>query len=262
MGSATREALATARGALSAEKGVTAGTAASLFTAARALAGSAQLRGALADPAVSAGDKSGLVGRVFGSADAAALRLLGVVAESRWSTPDELVDGVEELGIRAAAASAETASIESELFSVGRVIAGDAELELALGSKLGDPAAKAELIGRLFARDAAPATLTILQHLVQSPRGRRVGEMIRTAATVVADAGGRLVATVTTAAPLSAAQLRRLGTTIQAQYGRPAEIDQVIDPAVLGGLRVQVGDEVVDGTVAARLADLRLQLAG
>lgn len=260
MGSATREALAAARAALSAERRVSAATAASLLTAARALAGSAQLRSVLADPAVGADDKSALVDRVFGSIDPAATRLLGVVVASRWSSTAEMVDGVEELGIRAAAAGA--TGLESELFAVGRAIASDADLELALGSKLGDPEAKAALVARVFGRSVSSPTLTIVEHLVRSPRGRRVGAMIRSAAGVVADAGGRLIATVTTASPLGAAQLTRLGSTIQARYGRPAEIDQVIDPAVLGGIRVQVGDEVVDGTVAARLTDLRLQLAG
>jgi F-type H+-transporting ATPase subunit delta len=262
MGSATRSALARARAALDAEKGLSLETGVQLLAAARAVAGSAQLRAVLGDPAVPSTDKSRLIGNAFPRVDAAAGRLLGDVAESRWSNPDELVDAVEELGIRVIAAAGSGGGIEGELFSFGRTITSNAELELALGSKLGDPAGKAILVERLLGGQASSAATAILVHLVQSPRGRRVRELIDRATRIVADAEGRVVATVTSAVALSAAQRARLERSLAAQHGREVLVDVVIDPAILGGLRVQVGDEVVDGTVAARLSDLRLQLAG
>ena len=97
---------------------------------------------------------------------------------------------------------------------------------------------------------------------MQSPRGRRIGELLSGAAEAVAQAAHRQTATVTAAAPLSAAQQKRLAAALTVQYGIETRLDVIVDPAVLGGLRVQVGDEVVDGTVSARLTDLRLQLAG
>lgn len=263
MGSATRNALAQATAQLDAVKGVKLTTGEQLLAAGRAIAGSAQLRAVLTDPSIDATQKSGLLGRVFTSLDATAAKLLTGIVESRWSSGDELVDGIETVGIRALAqAAGEKAGVEGELFAVGRAIASDADLELALGSKLGDPAAKAAVITKLTAKKASPATVAILTHLVQSPRGRRIGELVSGAAKTVAEAAGRTLATVTAATPLSAAQQTRLATALAAQYGREVRVDVIVDPAVLGGLRVQVGDEVVDGTVASRLADLRLQLAG
>src|SRR5687767_2414729 len=117
MGSATRSALAQARTKLDAEKGLSLATGEQLLEAARGLAGSAHLRSVLGDPAVPPAEKSKLIGRAFPRVDAAAGRLLAVVAESRWSSPDDLVDGVEELGIRVIAAASERATIEGELFS-------------------------------------------------------------------------------------------------------------------------------------------------
>lgn len=263
MGSATRNALAQATAQLDAVKGVKLTTGEQLLAAGRAIAGSAQLRAVLTDPSVESAQKTALLGRIFGSLDATAAQLLGGMAESRWSNGDELIDGIETIGIRAlAAAAGEKAGIEGELFAVGRAISSDPELELALGAKLGDPAAKADVITQLIGSKASPATVAILTHLVQSPRGRRIGELVSGAARTVASAAGRILATVTAAAPLSAAQQTRLSAALTARYGREVRVDVIVDPSVLGGLRVQVGDEVVDGTVSSRLTDLRLQLAG
>lgn len=261
MGSASRVALEAAKKALASATGVTLTTGEHLLSAGRDIAGSSQLRALLADPSVAAAEKSALIARIFGSIDPAAAKLLGALAASRWSDPDELIDGIEQVGIRAIADSSD-ASIESELFAFSRAVSSDPELELAVGSKLGDPAEKAALVDRLLGGKAAPGTLAIIRHLVQSPRGRRIGRLLSTAAETVADASGGIVATVTAAAPLTAAQLQKLSSTLQQQYGREPRVAVRIDPAVIGGLRVQVGDDVIDGTVASRLTELRLQLAG
>ena len=81
---------------------------------------------------------------------------------------------------------------------------------------------------------------------------------------IVADQRGRTVATVTTAvaarATRSAARLERRALA-RATDGT-VSLNTVIDPAVVGGLRVQIADDVIDGSVSARLADLRQRLAG
>jgi F-type H+-transporting ATPase subunit delta len=262
MGSASRVAIEAAKEALAAAKGVTLSTGEQLLSAGRDIAGSSQLRALLADPSIDAAEKTALIGRIFSSLDPAAAQLLGSLTSSRWSDSDQLIDGIEQIGIRAIADSSSGAAVESELFAFSRAVSSDPELELAVGSKLGDTDAKAALVDRLIGAKADPGTLAIIRHLVQSPRGRRIGELLSTAAETVAEASGGIVATVTAAAPLTPAQLEKLTTTLQSQYGREPRIAVRIDPAVIGGLRVQVGDDVVDGTVASRLTELRLQLAG
>jgi F-type H+-transporting ATPase subunit delta len=262
MGSASRVALAAAVTALAGEKGVTRATGEQLLSAGRDIAGSPQLRSLLVDPSIEPAEKSKLIGSIFRGHDSAAARLLAGLVTARWSDSDELIDGIEQIGIRAVAASAEGAAIESDLFAFARAVTSDNDLELAVGSTLSDPAQKAALVDRLLDGKAHAGTVAIVRHLVQSPRGRRIGELIQSAAETVADATGGIVATVTAAAPLSAAQLQTLTATLTTQYGREPRIALRIDPAVIGGLRVQIGEDVIDGTVAARLADLRLQLAG
>jgi F-type H+-transporting ATPase subunit delta len=151
--------------------------------------------------------------------------------------------------------------IPGELFAFGRLVAGNAELELAVGSKLGDPAAKAALVSQLLDGRASEQTIAIVRHLVQQPRGRRIGALLRHAADIVADQSSLAVATVTVAVPLSESQLDRLRRGLASRYG-DLRINQIVDPAVVGGVRVAVGGEVIDDTVATRVKELRLQLAG
>ena len=223
---------------------------------------SAQLLGALGDPSADVADKSSIVGSVFHGVSADAKRLLTVVATSRWSDHDDLLGGIEELGIRVLARSAAAdATIEAELFAFAEAVLSNSELELAVSSKLGTAAQKADLVNRLVASKVSAQSLAILDHLVQQPRGRRIAELIRHATGIVADESGLEIATVTTAAPIDDAQLTRLAKALASSHGRQLRINHVVDPDLVGGVRVQIGDEVIDGSLATRMNELRLQLA-
>lgn len=264
MGSATREALATSRAALSVPGGTTdLATGESLFGAGRVIGSSSQLLSALGDAAAEPEAKVTLVRAVFGAnVTPRALDLLAAAVSERWSSHDDLLAGIEELGLRACALSAPAGtSIEGELFAFGTTVSSDAELELALASKLGKIEAKAALVEKLLAGKVSGQTLAIVRQLVQQPRGRRIGELLRHAAAVVADQAGTSIATITSASVLTPAQLSRLQKNLQERHGRALTINQVVDPALVGGVRVQIGDLVIDGSIATRLADLRLQLA-
>ncbi|WP_165068420.1 F0F1 ATP synthase subunit delta [Marisediminicola senii] len=263
MGSATRQALESSRVELSALSGsVDLATAEQLFAAARAIGGSLQLRAMLADAATDPADKRTIVERVFGaSLGQTALGLLASAASKRWSTDTDLLVGVEEMGIRAAALSVEpSVHLEAELFAFSAAVRSDTELELAVGSKLGDRAAKVALVTSLLQGKVSPQAVAIVSQLVQQPLGRRIGAAVRYAASIVADQAGLSVATVTSARPIGEAQLQRLQEGLSKTYGMQLRLNPVVDPAVIGGLRVQVGDDVIDGSVASRLNELRLQL--
>lgn len=264
MGSMSREALGSARSVLSDLGGsVDLTTGEQLLDAGRVVGGSVQLQSYLADPAVDVATKKQLLDRLFGSFSESTRAVLVSVVGSRWSSSDDLLAGIEEVAFRAIASTTPAdSSIENELFAFDAAVRTDAQLELAIGSKLGDPDAKAALVQRLLGGKASPQTITIAMHLVRQPRGRRIGELLRHAADIVADQSDQLVATVTSAVRLDEAHVTRLQHGLAKQFGRSLRINQVIDSAVVGGLRVQVGDEVIDGTVATKLSLLRLQLAG
>ncbi|WP_423917719.1 F0F1 ATP synthase subunit delta [Frigoribacterium sp. 2-23] len=264
MGSMSREALASARSVF-ADLGDSAdlATGEQLLDAGRVIGSSVQLQSHLADPAIDVTAKKALLERLFGSFSETARALLVSVVGSRWSSSDDLLAGIEEIAFRVIASTAPADSaIENELFAFGAAVSSDAQLELAIGTKLGDSESKAALVQRLLGGKASAQTLAIVTHLVRQPRGRRIGELLRSAADTVADQSDLLVATVTSASRLGDAQVIRLERGLSKQFGRSLRINQVVDPDVVGGLRVQVRDEVIDGTVATKLSLLRLQLAG
>ncbi len=265
MGSATREALASSRAALAAQ-GSTAdlATGESLLNAGRVIGESSQLLSALADPAVDDAAKAALVRAVFASGlTPTALELVQSVTATRWSSHNDLLGGIEDLGLRSIAASAPAGGlVEGELFAFGTAVSSSPELELALASKMGPASAKVGLVNSLLEGKVTVQSLLIVRHLVQQPRGRRIGELLSHAASIIADQSDTSIATITSAAVLAPEQLDRLSASLTARYGRRLTINQVVDPALVGGVHVKIGDDVIDGSISTRLKDLRVQLAG
>ncbi|MCC4267168.1 F0F1 ATP synthase subunit delta [Microbacterium schleiferi] len=262
MGSATNQALAETTAALAAARSVDLTVARELFVAARELGQTSQLSGALADSAAAPAARAKVITDVFGPSMApATVGLLTNAVQQRWSSASDLIDGIEELAVRAATFASD-ADVESELFEFSRTVAANPELELALGSRLGDASAKGDLVAKLLNGRASEATVLVASSLVQQPRERRVRQLLSRAIRIVADERGRAVATVTAAAPLSAEQVTRLTELLSRRYGTKISLNTVIDPTVVGGLRVQIADDVIDMSVSSRLADLRQRLAG
>jgi F-type H+-transporting ATPase subunit delta len=264
MGSATRDALTQCKEALAAlGSRADLATGEDMLAASRVIGRSVSLRSAVADPSADTSSKRRLINRVFASTlNASAVELLETVASQRWSSGSDALAGIEELGLRAIAASAgPDADIEGELFAFARLVASHTELELALGSSLGAPEVKLALVDRLVAEKVARQTLVILQHLVQQPHGRRLGELLAHAASVVADQSGLGVATVFAASPMAPPQRERLRNGLARVYGRDMFLNEVVDSTLMGGLRVRIGDDVIDGSVASHLNQLRLRLA-
>lgn len=258
MGSASREALAKAGQALGG--GVSAETGGQLLTAAAQIGTTPALLGALGDASATGEARVGLVDRIFPGASADARRVLGAAVGETWSSPEELLEGVEELGLRAEAGV--NGALAEELLAVAATVDSNHDLELALGSKLSTPESKAALAQRLFSGKISDSALGVVSYLTANPRGRRLGVALRSSARIAADQGGSELATVTVAAPLSDAQQDRLSELLRQTAGRPVRVTTVVDPSLIGGVRVQIGDNVIDGSVRSRLEDLRLQLAG
>lgn len=236
-----------------------------LFALVDALDSSGSLRRTLADPSLDGDAKAVLVGRLLASADPRVVEVVQGLVRSRWSADDDLADAVEQLALHGVLASAEATGtlerVEDELFRFSRALAGQRELRRVLNDETVAPAARAGLVEQILGGQADPVTTTVATRLAAAPRGRRYVAALGRVGDLVAERRSRQVATVTSAAELTEAQRTRLSEILERAYGRDVQLNVVVDPHVLGGLRVQVGPEVVDSTVLSRLADARRRLA-
>ncbi|RKE21154.1 F0F1 ATP synthase subunit delta [Streptomyces sp. TLI_171] len=225
------------------------------------------LRRVLTDPSRSGQDKAQLVASLLGGqVSGETVDLVSGLVRSRWSGPRDLVDAVEELSAYAEIVAADKAGalddVEDELFRFGRVVAGSHELRAALTEPKADAAAKATLVRTLLGGRANAGTVRLVTSLVTVPRGRSLEGGLESYSKLAASRRGRVVALVTSAIPLSDSQKDRLAAALAGLYGRQVHLNIDVDPEVRGGVRVQIGDEIIDGTVASRLEGARQGLEG
>ncbi|SER22015.1 ATP synthase F1 subcomplex delta subunit [Lentzea xinjiangensis] len=224
------------------------------------------LRGALADASSEAAGREQLLNGLFaGKVSDATLQVLAAVATARWSSPRELVDGVESLARTALLVRAEGAgqldSVEDELFRLGRIVAGSHELELLLADPAGAIDGKVALVDSLIRGKVSTVTKTLVDQLVRNPRGVRLADGLAELADLAAKRRQRSVAHVRSAVALTAEQVDRLTATLTTIYSRPIALHVEVDASLGGGLQIKIGDEVIDGSIAGRLAALRRNLA-
>ena len=238
-----------------------------LFSVARLLDGQLTLRRALSDPAGKPEDRAALVRRLFGSRlSETAVGLLETVARLRWSHPIDLVDATmslaTEAALDAAEARGELEGVEDELFRFGRIVGADRELARILSDRTAPAEGKAALLDQLLSGRVSPVTEQLLRNELTGPHAGSADAAIERLSEVASRRRGQAVARVTSAVSLTAAQEQRLTDVLGRLYGRAVGLQVTVDPSVLGGLVVRVGDEVVDGSIAHRLEAARRRLAG
>ncbi|MDQ0922924.1 F-type H+-transporting ATPase subunit delta [Pseudarthrobacter sp. W1I19] len=235
---------------------------------------SAGLRRALTDPSRNGDEKSALVRQLVGgkvSADAA--EIAGGLASSRWANARDIGDALETLAATVVISVAENKSavsasgisgleeLENDLFSFNQAVASNHEVQRALSEPQASAAAKATLAERLVPGVSEEAKVLITQAVTQ-PRGIKATRLVERFAELAAKRQQRWIATVSVTRPLTQTQLARLQAGLNALYGRELKVNVNVDPALIGGIRVQIGDEVLDASVITRLGELQRQLAG
>lgn len=238
-----------------------------LFAVAGLIDGQPTLRRALTDPSRSPDEREELiVGLLRTRVGDATQSVVVTGVRSQWSRMRDLADGIEHAGVLAAVRAAEEEDhlddLEDELFRFARLVEGDTELLHALTDRAAPAARRADLVHSLLEAKATRPAVLLVEQAVVSPRGLSLPEALDTFGKVAAAWRERLVAIVRTAVPLTDADRERLTRTLSRQYGHEIHLNVLLDPAVIGGVRVELGNEVIDGTIASRLDDARRRLAG
>jgi F-type H+-transporting ATPase subunit delta len=237
-----------------------------LFSVADLLDSQSGLRRVLSDPSRQAAAKAGLAEALLsGKVAAATLEVTTGLVSGHWSAPGDLADAAEQLAVLAVVAGADDEGtldeLEDELFRFSRVVDAEPDLRVALSSPFIAAERKQQLIDALLAGKVTQPALRLITQAAIHPRGRSLGRSLEEYARLAAQRRTRLIAEVHVAAELSAQQRERLAAALSAAYGHDVHLDVVLDPEVIGGMSVRISDELIDGSMASRLAALRRKLA-
>ncbi len=232
-----------------------------LFAVVDALTSSVALRRAVTDPGAQPEQRQALVhGLLDGKVSRTAVNVVVDGAGMRWSSGQTFVAALERQAVRAQLLAADRAGTldetEDELFRFARLVESDPELRNAFSDHSMPLAARQDLVSDLLNGRAGVATVALARRAVVA-RERTFAHTIEGYVDLAAAQKNRVVATVRVARPLDDDQRRRLQAALARQVGRDLVLQEVIDPDVLGGVRVELGDEVVEGTVAGRLDEAR-----
>ena len=268
--SASREALKTATARLDEHVDATGAAdlkrlADDLFAVVGLLYQEHRLRRALADPATPSGSRGSLADRLFdGKIGRPALDLVSDAVKSRWSHAGDLLSGLESLARTAAFGVAEKDGsldrVEDELFRFGRILDREPELSRLLSDSTTPADKRIGLLRDVLGEKVSPVTATLLEQTVRNPRSHNLDLTAEELSELAAARRARYVAHVRTAVRMTGEQEQRLTDSLTRLYGRPISLQVELDPDLLGGLVVRVGGELIDGSVAGRLAAARRSL--
>ena len=233
-----------------------------LFEVSRVVATDKALRNFLADSGQSVKARSALMSDLFGGkVGPQALEVLTLIASSRWSSDADLVGAIESIAARLAFSYAlstnDLDTVEQELFAITRLVQANSELQMALTNPALEPQVKAGVIQDLLSGKVNAVTLLISGYVVSNLRDQRADTAFSQMSEIAASIRNRTVAQVKVAINLSQDQTNRLKAVLARIAGTDISLNVIIDPNILGGVSVRLGDEVFDGSIQSRLEQAR-----
>ena len=266
MQGASREALGVVRDSVVDDRSVsTAEVGQELLSVAALLGREASLRTALADNGSTPQRRAELATRIVdGKLSPPAVSVLAAAVAQRWSRPRDLVEAVETLGAEALLTHAERDGrideVEEELFRFARVLESSSDLQIMLSDPAVSGESKSAVVVDLLDERAQPETVELVRNLVRHAGGGPVDDRLADLVQLAATRREMLLADVRAPVPLTEGQQDRLAAALARIYGQTVTVAVSVDPDLLGGAVVRIGDEIIDGSIASRMADARRTL--
>lgn len=233
-----------------------------LFTITKVLDDSIQLERALTDPSRPVADKVAVLTELLGdNVHPMTMEIMTDLVSRHWSRARDIANAVEDFGVDAmmyyADATGATLQVSVELSELHSALLNLPVVRAKLYDYQATSEARVKLFHEVFSgKTLNKVTMRLAEHATCNLRRRRYLETIQWLINKLSRHMGESMVTVTTATPLKPEQIKRLVEVYSAKVDRQVHINSVVDPTVLGGMRIQVGDEVTDNTVVAQLQNL------
>ena len=234
-----------------------------LFSVTNVLDRNIRLERALTDPSRPVEDKVALLNKLVGDqAHEMTMEILTDLVGRRWSRVSDIANAVEDFGVDGmmyyADATDATLQVSIELAELHSALLNLPVIRSGLSSDHAPAEARIKLLYALVGnKDLNKVTMRLAEHAACNPRRRRYLSTIHWLINKFSRHMGESMVTVTTAAPLNQGQIDRLIAIYTKKVGRPVHINSTVDPTVIGGMRIEIGDEVTDNTVVAQLEQLQ-----
>lgn len=234
-----------------------------LFSVTNVLDRNIRLERALTDPSRPVEDKVALLNKLVGDqAHEMTMEILTDLVGRRWSRVSDIANAVEDFGVDGmmyyADATDATLQVSIELAELHSALLNLPVVRSGLSSDRAPAEARIKLLYALVGnKDLNKVTMRLAEHAACNPRRRRYLSTIHWLINKFSRHMGESMVTVTTAAPLNPEQIDKLIAVYSKRLGRPVHINSNVDPTVIGGMRIEIGDEVTDNTVVAQLQQLQ-----
>ena len=232
-----------------------------IFSVADTIGELVAFRRGLTDSSRNGADREKLARDVFATrVSEPVMYLLSQLVRERWSKDSDLMTALEELGVQTLLANAEKADrlggVEEELYRCLRILGEERSLRVVLGDR-GYQRGKREELAREVFSETIPETLELVARAVYRAPESTIAQSLNHYIAEAAQRGHHLVASVTVASPLSPEQKERLSRILTSRYGEDVVVHVSVNPRVVGGMRIHVGEDVIDGTLETRISNVR-----
>ncbi|MEM9561629.1 MAG: ATP synthase F1 subunit delta [Actinomycetota bacterium] len=171
------------------------------------------------------------------------------------TTPDQIAGYADAL-LSVARAEGSTEIVGAQLREVARAVEGNDELRSSLSNNLLPAATRNQIVDDLLAGKASDTVRALVGLVVSAGRGGQLGDIVGAFTEKAASSSGRRVAVVRSAVALTDDQKTRLAQALATTAGGPVELENVIDPDVIGGAVTTIGDTVIDGSLRTKINQL------